>query len=77
MGYTLQCFQHYTTNNTTDSLIMMKKSVTDVQAQLDTHEAVCAERWKETILRIKRIEAIMIGTAGAVILLLITILVSG
>ena len=55
---------------------MQKKSVNDVQHQLDTHEAVCAERWKETILRIKRIEAIMIGTAGAVILLLITILVS-
>jgi len=38
-----------------------------------THEAVCAERWKETILRIKRIEAILIGSAGAIILLLINI----
>ena len=55
----------------------MRKTATDVQHQLDTHEAVCAERWKETILRIKRIEAIMIGTAGAIILLLISILVSG
>ena len=41
---------------------MVKAS--DVKAQIDTHEAVCAERWKETILRIKRIEHIMIGTAG-------------
>ena len=42
-----------------------------------THEAVCAERWKETILRIKRIETIMIGTAGTTILLLIGIIVGG
>lgn len=27
---------------------MVKAS--DVKAQIDTHEAVCAERWKETIL---------------------------
>ena len=39
-------------------------------AHLDTHEAVCAERWKETILRIKRIETIMIGTAGTMILMM-------
>ena len=41
---------------------MSKPTVTSVKAELDTHEAVCAERWKETILRIKRIETIMIGT---------------
>jgi cell division protein FtsL len=55
---------------------MAKPTVTSVQAQVDTHEAVCAERWKETILRIKRIEHIMIGTAGTTILLLIGIIVS-
>ena len=54
---------------------MAKVSVTNVKAQLDTHEAVCAERWKETILRIKRIEHIMIGTAGTIIVLLIGLLV--
>ena len=53
---------------------MPKPSVTEVKAQIDTHEAVCAERWKETILRIKRIEHIMIGTAGTIILLLIGLL---
>jgi len=51
-----------------------KPTVTSVQAQVDTHEAVCAERWKETILRIKRIETLMIGTAGTTILLLIGII---
>jgi|TARA_Y100001937_G_scaffold35931_1_gene51535 hypothetical protein len=54
---------------------MAKVSVTNVKSQLDTHEAVCAERWKETILRIKRIEHIMIGTAGTIIVLLIGLLV--
>ena len=54
---------------------MPKPSVTEVKAQIDTHEAVCAERWKETILRIKRIEHIMIGTAGTIIILLVGLLV--
>ena len=56
---------------------MSKPTVTSVQAQVDTHEAVCAERWKETILRIKRIEHIMIGTAGTTIVLLIGIIIGG
>ena len=54
---------------------MPKLTVTKVKSQIDTHEAVCAERWKETILRIKRIEHIMIGTAGTIIILLIGLLV--
>ena len=33
----------------------------DVNIRLTTHEAVCAERWRETIARFKRLEAIMIG----------------
>ena len=56
---------------------MSKPTTASVQAQIDTHEAVCAERWRETILRIKRIEAIMIGTAGTTILLLAGILANG
>ena len=45
-------------------------TVKDVSATLNTHEAVCAERWKETIERIKRLEMVMVGSAGAVIILL-------
>ena len=45
----------------------------DINIRLTTHEAVCAERWRETILRIKRLEAIMIATAGGSIALLATI----
>ena len=56
---------------------MSKLTIQTVKAELDTHEAVCAERWKETILRIKRIEAIMIGTAGTTIVLLLGIIISG
>jgi predicted nucleic acid-binding Zn ribbon protein len=52
---------------------MVKAS--EVKAQIDTHEAVCSERWKETILRIKRIEHIMIGTAGTIIVLLVGVLI--
>ena len=55
----------------------MKPTVAAVKGQIDTHEAVCAERWKETILRIKRIEHIMIGTAGFTIALLIALLTRG
>lgn len=45
----------------------------DINLRLSTHEAVCAERWRETILRIKRLEAVMIGCAGGIIGLLATI----
>ena len=48
-------------------------TVKDVDARLDTHEAVCADRWRETILRIKRLEAVMIASAGGTIALLATI----
>ncbi len=47
----------------------------DLEKKFSTHEAVCAERWTETIARIKRIEAILIGSAGAIILLLLNIVV--
>lgn len=56
---------------------MSKPTAASVQSQIDTHEAVCAERWKETILRIKRIEHIMIGTAGTMILLLLSVILRG
>jgi hypothetical protein len=50
-------------------------NASEVKAKLDTHEAVCAERWKETILRIKRIEHIMIVTAGTMIIMMIGLLI--
>lgn len=44
----------------------------DVETRLSVHEAVCAERWKETILRIKRLEHILLASAGAIIMLLLS-----
>ena len=52
-----------------------KPSVYDVKSQIDTHEAVCAERWRETIIRIRRLEHIMIGTAGTTIVLLVSLII--
>lgn len=49
---------------------MSKPTVSSVNAKLRTHEEVCAERWKETIERIKRLELILISSAGALILLM-------
>jgi len=54
---------------------MAKITTMEVKSQIDTHEAVCSERWKETILRIKRIEHIMIGTAGTMIVMMVGLLV--
>ena len=56
---------------------MPKTTVTEVKTQIDTHEAICAERWQETINRIKRLEMIIIGSGGAIIMLLINIAFGG
>jgi len=47
----------------TDSVNNLNTRVTVIEVQME-------ERWKEAILRIKRIEFIMISGAGAVIVLL-------
>ena len=46
----------------------------DIEQKFSVHEAVCAERWTETIIRIKRLEVILISTAGASILLLLGVI---
>ena len=43
---------------------MAKPTLQDVHVKLEKHLAVSDERWKETILRIKRMEHIMIATSG-------------
>ena len=50
-------------------------SIGDVKGQLDTHEAVCAERYLGINARLKRLEQILIGTAGFIIALLISLVV--
>jgi len=45
--------------------------VTEVETKLSVHEAVCAERYAGINARLKRLETILIGSAGAIIILLI------
>jgi|GEM_PF-2039499 len=56
---------------------MPKPTVVSVKTQIDTHEAICAARWEETINRIKRLEMVIVGTGGATIVLLLNIVISG
>ena len=53
---------------------LAKPTLQDVHVKLEKHLAVSDERWKETILRIKRIESIMIGFASTLIVFMATII---
>jgi hypothetical protein len=44
-----------------------------VESNLNTHEAVCAERYDMIRSRLKRLEIVIISTAGASLLLLISL----
>jgi hypothetical protein len=50
-------------------------TINEVQGQLDTHEAVCAERYLGINARLKRLEQILIGSAGFIIVLLLSLVV--
>lgn len=50
-------------------------TITDVKSQLDTHEAVCAERYLGINARLKRLEQILIGSAAFIIALLLSLVV--
>lgn len=53
----------------------------ELEVQITTHEAVCAERYQTFIQRVDRLESLIIQTAGALIVgmagLLVTILFKG
>ena len=46
--------------------------MTETEARLNSHEAVCAVRYEAINARLKRLEQIMIGTAGFIIVFLLT-----
>jgi len=50
-------------------------TIGEVQGQLDTHEAVCAERYLGINARLKRMEQILLGSAGFIIALLLSLVV--
>ena len=54
---------------------MSKPTVTSVKAELDTLTAVSQERFVELLSRVKRLEAIMVGSAGTTIVLLIGVII--
>jgi len=51
-------------------------TIDQTQAQLNTHEQVCAFRYESICARMKRLESIGIGACGTIIMLLIGILLS-
>ncbi len=48
-------------------------TVNELEAKLSTHEEVCAIRYQGINARLKRLEQILIGSAGAIIILLLTL----
>ena len=53
---------------------MARVSTAELDKDLTQHEAVCAERYEMIMFRISRLEKIMIGASGAMILGLASIL---
>jgi hypothetical protein len=51
-------------------------TIDETQAQLNTHEQVCAFRYESICARMKRLESVGIGACGTIIVLLVGILVS-
>lgn len=51
----------------------MEPELRDVDARLNTHEAVCAERYSGINARLRRMEAILMGGVGAIFLMLLGI----
>ena len=51
-------------------------TIDQTQAQLNTHEQVCAFRYESICARMKRLESVGMTACGSIIMLLIGILVS-
>ena len=49
------------------------EKIVSLNVRLDTHERICAERMAELLSRVKRLESIILCSAGATILLLATL----
>jgi hypothetical protein len=48
-------------------------NISQTEARLNSHEAVCAVRYEAINARLKRLEQILMGTAGFIIITLLTI----
>jgi hypothetical protein len=54
---------------------MASPKVDDIDHRLSTHEEVCALRYEAINSRLKRLEGILMASAGAIILLLLSIVI--
>ena len=52
----------------------MQTRIANVHTKIESHEAVCAERWRETIYRIKRLELLILTTLISLVVGMATIL---
>jgi hypothetical protein len=52
---------------------MVKHDVEVVDHRLSTHEKICALRYEAINARLKRLEGILMASAGAIIILLLSI----
>ena len=48
--------------------------IADTNAKIEKHEAVCAERWRETVYRTKRLELLILATLLSIIVGMASIL---
>ena len=51
---------------------MKQTEAQDLDHRISTHEEICALRYEQINARLKRLEQIMLGTAGFVIVFLLT-----
>ncbi len=47
---------------------MVEATLTETEARLNSHEAVCALRYEQINARLKRLEGILMKTAGVMLL---------
>lgn len=47
-------------------------TINETEARLNSHEAVCAFRYETINARLKRLESVLMGTAGFIIVFLLT-----
>jgi hypothetical protein len=52
--------------------IMKQTDLQEVDHRLSTHEEICAMRYEQINARLKRLEQILLGTAGFIIVFLLT-----
>jgi hypothetical protein len=55
--------------------VMTKPDTQDLEHRISTHEEICALRYEQINARLKRLEQIILGAFGTVILLLINNLI--